>query len=216
MSHQSLPEISFKQIVEFVEDLLTFQPVEPDKLVSYLAWSSNPNAKTQAITQGLVDRLSNQSFPDCHINAQEVPTFKVRIDLLANDNQAYALAVKSRPTIADLEAFGMLKPCWSTLFPIKLYLMFHAEQARDYFGLQPFGQHVIRAFNARINPRQANNEQTVFSCPKLITGQPTFADHLALQEYTNRIARLSGLTTSWVNSWMYLCGQDMMDRPTVF
>ena len=132
--------------------------------------------------------------PDLHYAGQDRNILKVRYDLISNNNRAYVIAVKEDPSVADLEEFSYIKPCWSTLFPIKLYLCHHLDKAFDYKGLQPFGSFVIHFMNK-------------LSSIDDVGSNPDLRDHIRLKNLTDKYSKLLGVSSTVVNTLMYLEGR---------
>lgn len=171
-----------------------------NNLLSYLAHFYNRNFKYNKCYDLMNIRTPSDKadFKDLRIEPHREKVIKTRFDLIALDNQAYELAVKVDPFVEDLEAFAQIKPCWSILFPVKMYLVDHPEVAKEYRGLQSFGSEVIKFYDSVIE------EQF-----KIDKRSPNYQDHLRLQEMTNRYADLLGMTPIAVNTLMYLEGKEM-------
>jgi hypothetical protein len=118
---------------------------------------------------------------------------------LNHNNRAFLIAIKKNPTIEELEEFSLIEPCWSILFPLKAYLHDHPEMAIKYKGLVPFGKTVIVFFNS-------------LDITEPISGTPSFGDHVALQEFTNKLADLHGCSTIIINNEMYLEGMKIKNK----
>ena len=179
-----------------------------NRLVDYMVSDEGPNFNDEEALNLMLYRTAYDDLPDLGINAQSTTVFKKKFDLLAKNNKAYYLATKVNPTAKDLSIFSKIRPCWSTLFPIKCYLCDHPKEARKYRGMQPFGKFVIRFFNAVIDHFDPDEME---EGPEyaLVGSQPTFSDHCRLREMTNRCADLTGMSTVAVNNYMYMIGQEL-------
>jgi hypothetical protein len=87
----------------------------------------------------------------------------------------------------------MKEPGWSTLFPLKLFLINHPDLAKKYRGMLPFGSQVIKFYNE-------------VPLGEKITSTPSFKDHVRLMDFTNALADQTGSTTVSLNNEMYLEG----------
>ena len=125
----------------------------------------------------------------------DVTIFRRRATLLSTRNRAYELATKINPSIQDLEDFAHLDPCWSTLFPVKYYLMNHIAQAREYRGFLPYGSEVIKYVNKALKGQW-----------KHISGSPDYADHVFLRDRTNQTADNLNMPTVTINNIMHIQG----------
>jgi hypothetical protein len=119
--------------------------------------------------------------------------FKARFDLLSTNNRAYAIAIKANPSVQELEEFSYIDPGWSVLFPLKLFLIFHASLAMLYRGLLPFGDPIVQFYNTT----EMGSE---------IQGSPSFSDHVRLREVTNALAEHLGCSTVMLNNEQFLDG----------
>jgi hypothetical protein len=138
-------------------------------------------------------RTPYDQLPNLGFASQDTTIFKKRFDLLATNNRAYQIAVKTNPSVEELEEFSFIEPGWSTLFPLKIYLMFHPKDAMQFRGMLPFGSEVIKFYN------QSGMGE--------IKGTPNFRDHVRLMEMTNFLADHYGCSTATLNNEMYLEGQ---------
>ena len=126
---------------------------------------------------------------------QDVPIFRRRATLLFTKNRAYELATKINPSTQDLEDFARLDPCWSTLFPVKYYLIHHMVQAQEYRGFLPYGSEIIKYVNVALKGQW-----------KHISGSPDYADHVFLRDMTNLIADNLNMPTITINNIMHIQG----------
>lgn len=190
--------ISLASITSCLHTLVKLVPFA-DNLISYLAWTYTPNYDYQSAYNSLLSRTADPDhLPRFNISPTETQVFRARFKLLNTNNRAYSLATKLKPTVQDLEEFAEIKPCWSMLFPVKLYMLQNPAIAKQYRGLQPFGQQVIKWVNKFYPPVEG-----------AITVSPTFKHHIHLRDLTNWLTDLSGETTSWINTKMYIEGQDV-------
>ena len=191
------------RVSKLIVDLVAgYTPPSHNTIMGYLPWSSNRIGRenAQMIFEAFIHRTKPEDLPQFNINSNEVFVFRNRAKVLANDNESYQLALKEQPTVADLKRFGEINPSWSFLFPVKLYLLFHPELAKDYDGLQPFGAKVAAYYNALINDT---------GLPQ-VGQQPTLLDHVGLANITNTMAKLSGKTSVWINSEMYVADTEAL------
>lgn len=130
----------------------------------------------------------------CYI-PQDAGVVHKKIHSMSNNNKIFEIAVKLDPTVKDLEEFSRLDPCWSLLYPVKMYLHHHFHIAKDYRGMMPFGGGVIEAVNKIWN--------------RIMKGSPSFQDHVRLMAMTNEIADKHGMTTIAVNDLLYLEGMKL-------
>ena len=144
--------------------------------------------------ENLVKRTPFDQLPQLGFAPADMSIFKKRFSLASTDNFAYSVLMNDNPSIPDLERFSYLLPGWSVLFPLKAYLIFHPEKAREYRGLLPFGSEVVKFFNATIGTAKPT---------------PTFQDHIALRDYTNALSDHLGISTVMLNNEMYLEGSRM-------
>lgn len=145
---------------------------------------------------------------------QDDKIFVVRYALMFSNNDFYRLAVKDDPTVEDLETYSLIDPKWSTLFPLKHYLMHHMEKAKAYRGLLPFGGAVKSYFNklGLTQGQSGRDDNGGGAILWNITGSPTYADHVMLQKVTNEMADAMGMPSVTINNVMYLHGKKA--RPT--
>ena len=179
----------------------------PNNLLSYLAYSSAPTFNFDACFEDMFNRVQ-MSQDDRYLSQTyqfkdwESNIFKRRFKILSSNNKAYELAVKLNPTVQDLEAFSKIDPCFALLFPVKRYLMDHAETAVNYLGFLPFGREVTMCYNS------------IVPVNMVIKGHPTFKDHISLSEISLRKAILMGVPTVTINNIMYSIGKSMQNQNT--
>jgi hypothetical protein len=169
-----------------------------DRILDYLAQprielGSRNDQFISECKQHLESRTPFDQLPSLGFASQDSTVFKKRFDLMSTDNHAYVIATKANPTVPELEEFSVIEPGWSILFPLKIYLIYHSEQAKAYRGMLPFGSEVIKFYNEA-------------ELGKEIKGTPSFSDHVRLKEVTNALADHLGCTTVMLNNEMYLEG----------
>jgi len=142
----------------------------------------------------------NKDSISCY-SPNDASIFKVRFNMIASNNEAYTIAAKDNPTIAEIEKLASLHPSWAWLFPIKTYLHHHKDKAKQYRGLLPFGKYVIAFYNGI---KDVDGEKF-----EKINGQPTLQHHMSLQNISNAMADLDGVPTITINDKMYLYGGKM-------
>jgi hypothetical protein len=125
---------------------------------------------------------------------QDCSIFKRRIQFICHNNEAFSLLSKANPTISELGRASELDPCWSNLFPIKVYLLHHPRVAREYRGMVPFGSEVTKYYNS------------IPWIPKRVTGSPTYTDHVNLRNISNDLSDHLGWSTVIVNNAMHIEG----------
>ena len=133
-------------------------------------------------------------------SATEANVFKAKFAVL-EDNRAYTIATEKNPMSTTLAEFAIVRPCWSTLFPVKAYLMEHPKTAKKYRGMQPFGKYVAEYFNRAIPEGEK----------KVASSTPDFKDHIRLMEMTNTLSDHLGIPTPTINTMMYLEGMSLLD-----
>lgn len=172
-----------------------------NNLMSYLAWSSNAGFNSDACLSFMASRIqaNDTRILVLGYHDRENKIFDRRFKLLSSNNKAYEIATRPNPTIADLENFAQIDPCFATLYPIKLYLTNHIEMAPEYRGMLPFGREVVRYYN------------TIVPTELRITGSPNFKDHVSLRNISNKKAILMGVPTLTINNLMYQFGKSMED-----
>jgi len=152
-----------------------------------------------------VDAFTKRQHPDdmnqLKMAPQDVSIFRKRAGLLATDNRAYYIATHRDPTTLQLEEFSLIQPCWSTLFPLKHFLMHHPKQAKEYKGLLPYGSEVVKYVNVKIKTKPHN-----------IPTSPDYSDHVFLQHITNEMSEFTGISTVEINNMMYLQGRHIDDK----
>jgi hypothetical protein len=168
-----------------------------NRLLDYLAWSNNPGFDAKACLEAMSNRVSSTdpASHDFNFKSWESKIFSKRMNLLASNNKAYEIATKFNPTTTNLEDFSKIDPCFSTLFPGKIYLSDHPDQAMEYRGMLPFGREVVAYYN------------TIVEESWLIDGSPTFKDHVRLRDLSNRKAIFMGVPTITINNLMYQFGK---------
>lgn len=187
-------------VLELVHLYISFETLygRYDRLLDYLAQPritiGNRTPEFISKCKNLLEqRIPFDQLPDLGYVPQDSTLFKKRFDLMSTNNRAYAIAVKILPTVPELEEYSAIDPGWSTLFPLKIFLMFHEEHAQAYRGFLPFGSEVKKFYGES-------------SMGAEIKGSPTFKDHVRLQEVTNSMAKLLGCTSVMLNNEMHLEG----------
>ena len=192
--------ISINSLFHHCDDLSTRNPADiTHNLLSYLAWSSNPNFDYRLCYQEMSNRIQTGTS-HYNFNSWESPIFTRRIKLISSNNKAFDLAMKVAPTAEDLEEFSRIDPCFATLFPVKCYIADHLELAKDYKGMLPFGREVIKFYN------------TIVPADQVIKGSPTYRDHINLRDLSNRKAILMGVPSITINNLMYQFGRSMQNQ----
>jgi hypothetical protein len=166
-----------------------------------LAYSSDDKFNAKECYKRMLDRESEDylyTYPN--ISAREINTFKKRFKILGSNNKAYELATKTNPSVADLEEFSKIDPCFSVLYPLKRYLASHLELSITYRGMLPFGEEIVTYYNGI-----APNNYT-------IKGSPTFKDYIRLRDITNKKAILMGVPTLTINNLMYSFGKAIISE----
>ena len=174
-----------------------------NNLLHYMAMPRifNKGFKFEEAKRVLFERQHPDKLEVIGMAPQDVSVFKKRASLLANDNEAYRIAVMANPSIPELIKFSYMMPCWSILYPLKHYIMHHMELARDYNGFLPYGSAVIAFVNA------LNSKPGAVS-----TTSPSYADHVYLQEISNRESIGLNIPSVEINNMMYLQGIKIRDK----
>lgn len=190
--------------VEELNDLVKRCVPKGDNIAHYLAYSphalpinhARPNC--QLIYTELISRAHDE-LPVIGATGQDMKIIRRKHDLLKTNNHAYGLACKYRPHSLDVMEFFALETCaiWGVLMSAKARAIVEGDSC--YYGLQPFGINVITYLNQELG----------YSIGRM----PTYKDHVDLMNLTNKIARLTNLTTYDVNTCMYLAGQDILANP---
>jgi len=177
-----------------------------DDLLSYYTIPRKALNDHNGFTENCYELMKNRSSVEMLIGyaPQDSTIFKVRFDILNNNNEAFAIASKDNPTVLELEQIAKMHASWAWLFPIKIFLHQHLELAKQYRGLLPLGKCVIAFINALVDTDGIERRE--------IKGQPTYKDHVEVQNISNRIADLQGCTTIAINDKMYLIGKRMLDN----
>lgn len=176
--------------------VLSFGGDKEDNLLHYLA---RPRCNMEGVAEKALQAFKRRiPFTECSLGfaPQDSKIYKKRFQLLNHNNRAFQIAIKENPTIEELEEFSLIEPGWSILFPLKAFLHDHPKMAVKYRGLVPFGKTVMAFFNA-------------LEIGEPVKGTPSFGDHIALQELTNKLADLHGCSTILINNLMYLEGMKM-------
>lgn len=171
-----------------------------DDLVSYLARPRVFQRNYDYLTarRALIDRTPKDSVPQIGWIPQDQNLMLLRFDLLSNNNKAYRIALNRFPQHKELEEFSVIKPCWSTLFAVKSYLMDHPSTAKEYRGFLPFGSEVAKYANTlQSRPR------------KLPLNSHNLKDHVWLKEISNEMSDFLGVPSVEVNNIMYLKGLEI-------
>ena len=173
-----------------------------DNLLHYLAMPRifHNGFDFQESKRVLMERQHPEHLDAIKMAPNDVAIFKKRASLLSSNNEAYRIATSSDPSQRSLEDFSYMMPGWSTLFPLKHYLMHHLDMAEVYRGFLPFGAPVIELVNSLASPRLK------------ITASPDYADHKYLQEISLRMSRLWKICPIEVNNIMYLKGRRLVKK----
>jgi hypothetical protein len=167
------------------------------RLIDYLAWSNNPEFNRETCLREMEARTPADKMSDLKYKSYEKFIFERRYRLMSSKNNAYEIAMKENPTVSNLDMFSNIDPCWSTLFPVKCFVVDHYEMARDYRGMLPFGKEVIASYNSMVK-----SEYHLYK-------SPTFIDHIRLKILTNRKSDLTGIPTVTINTLMYKHGRTL-------
>jgi hypothetical protein len=154
--------------------------------------------KKQECIEGLIGRKDWDHSPQFGFAPPDFQVFKKRFELLSHNNRAYSIVSKYYPTVQELEELSTIEPCWSILFPIKIFLLHHPELARAYRGMLPYGKEVIAFYN-----------NCPYDAPEIMGKTPTYAEHEYLRTMTNLLADHTGWSTVMLNNMMYLEGQKL-------
>ena len=191
-----LSKFNFNDLFAHCDDLCTKRPVDvTHNLLSYLAWSARAGFDYKTCYEEFFQRVPIDHTSHYGFNNWESHLFSRRVKLLSSNNKAYEIAVKINPSAKDLEEFSKIDPCFSTLYPIKLYLHDHPDVATEYRGMLPFGGEVVRYYN------------TIVPADMMVKGSPSFKDHINLREISNRKAILLGMPSITINNIMYNFGK---------
>jgi len=187
MKDTSLLYTIISNLISWVGDEL-FNPTSA-RLIEYLA-DGNETALDM-----LCDR---EPYPDATkvklgIQGHQTTIFQVRFALMQNNDRAFEIAIKTDPTVQELEEFSKLRACWSVLFPLKRYLLEHSELCRTYRGLLPLGSDVLR-FMKEVWPEWS------------MAASASYADHVWMRDLTVKLADITGLTPVMINHIMYVAG----------
>ena len=170
-------------------------------LLSYLAWSDTSGFDADLCYRGMLERRELVACPGLGYGPQEASVFKKRFEVMRTSNHLYRLAVIQHPTVADLEEFSYIDPCFSLLWPLKSFLFDHPSMARSYRGCVPFGRPVQEYFSA-------------YSDYGVIKGTPDYKAHMALRGWTIALADFYGVSTLAINTEMYVHGMKMIGKTT--
>jgi hypothetical protein len=167
-----------------------------DYLIHYLACprARNLSFNFEEAVRVFFNRETPRRLDEINAAPTDIHIFRKRFELIANNNEAYRIAVSKNPTSEELIAFSFMQPGWSVLFAVKQYLMDHMDKAMQYTGFLPYGKPVIAFVNS------------LESKPRAIPTMPTFADHLYLQQISNREALTFNMPSVEINNIMYLRG----------
>lgn len=130
----------------------------------------------------------------------DVSIFKKRSEILSGSNKAYRIAMTKNPSVEDLKDFSYLSAGWACLFALKHYIMHHMELAWGYDGLLPFGSAVVAFVN------------TLGTRPNDIPTSPSYADHVYLQNISNRESLALRMPSVEINNIMYLKGLKLLKK----
>lgn len=168
-----------------------------NNLLSYLAWSNNPNFDFELCYDELFNRTAPDNASKHGIYNWEHFMFARRFKLISTNNKAYNLAVKRDPTVSDLEEFSKIDPCFANLYPVKWFVLDHPELIPGYKGMLPFGREVAKYYNSIVPAKQK------------VKSSPTFKDHENLREISLRKSILTGIPMVTINNLMYWFGKEM-------
>lgn len=168
-----------------------------NNLLSYLAWSNNPNFDFELCYDEMFNRVSPDDASKHGIYNWEHFMFARRFKLISTNNKAYDIAVKRDPTAKDLEEFSRIDPCFANLYPVKWFVLDHQGLIPGYKGMLPFGREVVKYYNSIVSP------------PKRVKGSPSFKDHVSLREISLRKSILTGMPMVTINNLMYWFGKEM-------
>jgi hypothetical protein len=186
------------------------QPVSPETTIfvgnNYLSYLSRPVTPTENFNYNLAyDSLLNRTPPDkipkLNCSIRDTNVFVARFQVMATDNEFFRVATKTDPTVEDLEAISYRSAIFSTLYPLKIYLLHHPILSKIYRGFLPFGSQVKNYIN-----RHAFGDWTV-------EGTPSFKDHVMLQSISNMMADEWGVPSVTINNVMYIQGQKIKSNP---
>lgn len=196
-------KVTLEQFFLHCDDLGESSIPQKDDLLSYLAWSNNRKFDAASCYKSMKSRMApkDPDLPHFNFNHWESKIFCRRLNLLASNNRAYEIATKKNPSISHLEDFSKIDPCFSTLYPIKLFLIAHIEMAPGYRGMLPFGREVVKYYN------------TLYPDEGYIGGTPSFKDHIHLRDLSNRKAILMGVPSITINHLMYQFGRLLNESP---
>jgi len=206
-SNDVFPKFSIEDLFFHCDDVclasnLKSKPNIGDNLLHYLAWSSSQTFKAEECYEAMLNRRTPYE-PQLRFGYDqwEFNIFANRFKLLESNNKAFELATRVGPSVAALEDFSNIDPCFSTLFPVKRFIADHPELASAYRGMLPFGREVIACYNYITPPEYA------------IKGSPSFRDHIRLRDISNKKALLMGMPSITINNLMYQIGRNIKDKP---
>jgi hypothetical protein len=173
-----------------------------DNLVHYFAQPPHDHNgyNIDPVKLAFGNRFNNNLLIEFKIAPQDIMVFQKRFGLLANSNTAYRIAMSTNPSVEELIEFSYIQHGWSVLFPLKHYLAHHPDKAEDFIGFLPYGSPIIAFINS------------LASRPRDIPANPSLADHVYLQQITNREARVFGMPSIEINNLMYLRGKKILAR----
>ena len=172
-------------------------------LMPYLAdMSKGPNYKFDLALSLLKNREDLTEENQLKYLPHESKVLQRIFKTISGSNTSYRLAMKQNPTALELEEFSYSAHYYSTLYPIKKYLTHHSDIAQEYFGFLPFGSAVNKFFNKLAEDEYIPKEFK-------IKGGTNRKHHCILQNITNNVAKLWGMTTVAVNDQMCKIGNTL-------
>jgi hypothetical protein len=110
--------------------------------------------------------------------------------------------MSTNPTLEEIIELSFKCTGWSTLFAIKHALIHHVDdwiKGGRYTGFLPYGSAVITFINS-LESRHGNT----------IKQTPNYADHVYLQQLSNTMSALMGISSIELNNYMYLEGMKIL------
>jgi hypothetical protein len=173
-----------------------------DNLLHYLAMPRIPNNSFnfEEAKRVLFERQHPDKLDAIKMAPQDVSIFKKRAEVLSSNNKAYRIANTKKPSVEDLKAFSYISAGWACLQALKHYIMNHMDLAWEYNGFLPFGSAVAAFVN------------TLETRPNDISASPSYADHVYLQNISNREAQAFRMPSVEINNIMYLKGLKLLKK----
>jgi len=210
----------FGSFVQFTANVLNDPYGIGANLLSYLA---RPRVPTKVFKYGqcydrMMRRLPADQMGTLGFAPMDTQIFVKRFQLLNTNNEFYRIAVKSSPTVEDLEAASYMLHGFPIAWAIKNYNLHHMRDVgRLYRGIQPFGGPVKAFINSLLMPL-TDIEITEGSGTSVIweiRNTPSYADHVYLQRITNEMADAWGMPAVTINTFMYKMGLEMRPATAV-